>query len=179
MDPSNLVGAAGRRYNEHRTTMAKKVLVVDDSADVRLVCRVNLEYHGFEVVDAENGDEALELARRKRPDLILLDVMLPDVDGWEILSKVKSQSETASIPVVMLTARTREADQIRGWRAGASDYIIKPFNPEALILTVRAAIENTIDTDQHRRERLEMLRFTQKLLDQTDTGAGDRQGSLK
>jgi len=156
--------------------MAKKVLVVDDSADVRLVCRVNLEYHGFEVVDAENGDEALELARRNQLDLILLDVMLPDVDGWQILSTLKSESDTASIPVVMLTARTREADQIRGWRAGASDYIIKPFNPEALIPTVRAAIENRVGADQHRRDRLEMLRFTQKLLDHTD-GDADREGS--
>lgn len=156
--------------------MAKKVLVVDDSADVRLVCRVNLEYHGFEVFDAENGDEALELARRERPDLVLLDVMLPDVDGWQILSTLKSHSETASIPVVMLTARTREADQIRGWRSGASDYIIKPFNPEALIPTVRAALEDAVGADRHRRDRLEMLRFTQKLLDQADSDA-DREGS--
>jgi len=157
--------------------MAQSVLVVDDSADVRLVCRVNLEYHGYEVLDAQNGDEALSMARSHHPDLVLLDVMLPDVDGWQILATLKSDAETAGIPVVMLTARTREADQIRGWRSGASDYIIKPFNPEALIPTVRAAIANAGDADQHRRDRLEMLRFTQKLLNQTDTGADNREGS--
>jgi DNA-binding response OmpR family regulator len=146
--------------------MANTVLVVDDSSDVRLVCRVNLEYHGFAVREAESGSEALEIVRRDPPDLVLLDVMMPNMDGWEILSTLKGDPSTAGIPVVMLTARTREADQIRGWRAGASDYIIKPFNPEALIPTVRAAM-GRVDTDGHRRERLDVLRFTQKLMGET------------
>jgi DNA-binding response OmpR family regulator len=148
--------------------MSQTVLVVDDSADVRLVCRVNLEYHGFVVREAEDGARALEMIREQTPDLVLLDVMMPDMDGWEILSTLKSEPETASIPVVMLTARTREADQIRGWRAGASDYIIKPFNPEALIPTVRAALDRG-DAEKHRREKLDMLRFTQKVIGETGT----------
>jgi DNA-binding response OmpR family regulator len=148
--------------------MPDTVLVVDDSADVRLVCRVSLEYHGFIVLEAEDSAAALEIARTHAPDLVLLDVMLPEIDGWQILSELKSDSRTAGIPVIMLTARNRETDQIRGWRSGAADYIVKPFNPQALIPTLRAAIANAADAESQRRDRVDMLRFTQKLVDRAE-----------
>lgn len=155
-------------------TDRKTILVVDDSADVRLVCRVNLEYHGYAVREAENGDEALAIIKDEPPDLVLLDVMMPDLDGWQILSTLKGDTATAHIPVVMLTARTREADQIRGWRSGASDYIVKPFNPEVLVPTVHNALEHASEQEATRRDRLDLLRFTQRLLDRTGK---DREGS--
>ena len=153
---------------------AASLLVVDDNEMNRNMLSRRLEKKGYTVTIAEGGQQTLDLIEQNTFDLVLLDVMMPQMDGWEILSTLKADPTTADIPVVMLTARTREADQIRGWRAGASDYIIKPFNPEALIPSVRAAIDRQ-NVDGHRRERLDMLRFTQKLLSDK---AGDREGTV-
>src|SRR4030088_2929151 len=95
-----------------------RVLVVDDEEGIRVLCRVNLELEGYEVLEAADGPTALELSRSKRPDLIFLDIMMPGMDGWEVLNELKADPETTAIPVVMLTARTSEADQIRGGGGG-------------------------------------------------------------
>jgi DNA-binding response OmpR family regulator len=108
------------------------ILVVDDEEEIRELCRVNLEFEGYRVVEAADGLEALAAAQRERPDLIFLDLMMPRMDGWEVLRRLKEGEETKKIPVVLLTAKTSEEDQMRGWEEGILEYISKPFNPLSL-----------------------------------------------
>src|SRR3954470_1581283 len=119
------------------------VLVVDDESDIRELVRINLELDGHAVLTAPDGAKALELARQKTPDLILLDVMMPGLDGWEVLSRLKADSEVAlsNIPVLMLTARSDDMDRIRGGIEGAIRYITKPFSVYDLRDAVTAALE--------------------------------------
>lgn len=146
--------------------MPAKILVVDDSPDVLLLCRVHLEYEGYEVLTADDGIRALKKVEEEHPDLILLDVMMPVVDGWEVLSTVKKNPETRAIQVVMLTARGAGMDEMRGWREGASGYVTKPFNPATLSSVVREALVQTpVEADQRRREMLQMLQVDQRLTD--------------
>jgi two-component system cell cycle response regulator len=120
---------------------ARRVLVVDDERAIRELCRVNLVLAGFEVLDASDGAEALELARTQPLDIILLDVLMPGMSGWEVLSELRADPATAPIPVVLLTALNGEDDQIRGWEGGVVEYLTKPFNPLALADWVRGAME--------------------------------------
>jgi DNA-binding response OmpR family regulator len=137
------------------------ILVVDDEDDILLLCRVNLEFEGYRVATASSGVEGLELARELRPSMILLDVMMPSMDGWHVLEALKADSETSSIPVVMLTARVQGEDQMRGWSGGATDYIMKPFSPVALLETIRSVLHPADPQEaERRRERsLEKLRL--------------------
>ncbi|MGQ0669276.1 MAG: response regulator transcription factor [Actinomycetota bacterium] len=109
-----------------------RVLVIDDEQDVLLLCRVNFEFAGHEVLEAADGDRGMELATALRPDLIVLDIMLPRRDGIALLSELARRPETKGTPVVLLTARVQEDDRLRGWRAGADEYVTKPFSPTAL-----------------------------------------------
>jgi DNA-binding response OmpR family regulator len=138
------------------TGRAGRVLVVDDEPSVRLLCRVNLEFAGFEVVEAENGARGLELARAEDFDLILLDVMMPDIGGHEVL---RSLSETSSVPVVFLSARTGPTDLRDGFALGAVDYITKPFDPIGLGDQVREVMARVArgEADAYRRARLDDL----------------------
>ena len=115
-----------------------RVLVIDDEPDVLLLCRVNLEHAGHQVLEAPDGEIGLELARNERPDIIVLDVMLPRRDGLDVLADLIS--EHAEMPVLLLTAKTQWEDQIRGWRAGAADYITKPFSPANLTEAVERVL---------------------------------------
>lgn len=133
--------------------MAATILLVDDEPDVLLLCRVNLEFEGHHVIDASNGDEALDKIKAKGPDLVLLDVMMPGKDGWQVLAEMKSNPETAGIPVVMLTAKAQERDQIRGWSLGVVDYVTKPFNPIALSQTVKKALEPAASKERELKRR--------------------------
>jgi two-component system alkaline phosphatase synthesis response regulator PhoP len=138
-----------------------KVLVVDDSPDVLLLCKVHLEYEGYAVVTAEDGHEALAAIAREHPDLVILDIMMPGMDGWEVLATIR---ETWDIPVVMLTARGEGLDEIRGWREGAAGYVTKPFNPAALSVTVRKALRRSPgEADLVRSEMLGKLEFDRRL----------------
>jgi DNA-binding response OmpR family regulator len=119
-------------YVDEVSTRKPVILIVDDEEEIRELCRVNLEFEGFEVVEAADGLEALAISQESRPDLIFLDLMMPRMDGWEVLRRLKEKDETASIPVVLLTAKTSEEDQIRGWEEGILEYISKPFNPLTL-----------------------------------------------
>ena len=141
------------------------MLVVDDEEGIRVLCRVNLELGGYEVLEAADGVEALEVARSQRPDLIFLDVMMPRMDGWEVLQHLKEDSSTASIPVVLLTARTSEEDQMKGWGEGILEYLSKPFNPQLLTEWAAAAIApRDPGAEAERRTRiLEQLRLLQEL----------------
>ena len=118
-----------------------KVLVVDDEAEIRDLCRVNLEFAGHEVSEAGNGAEAIDLLERDRPDFVFLDLMMPEVDGWEVLRSIRTNEDTADLPVVLLTARGTDEDQIRGWEQGIFDYIVKPFNPLGLAEWVEQAYD--------------------------------------
>lgn len=142
-----------------------KVLVVDDEPEIRDLCRVNLEFAGHEVVEAGNGHEALDSIHRERPDFVFLDLMMPGVDGWEVLREMRTHAATAEVPVVLLTARAGEDDQIRGWEEGIFDYIVKPFNPLSLAEWVEQAYEpGAAEIAEHRRRQaVEQLRFLQNL----------------
>jgi phosphate regulon transcriptional regulator PhoB len=122
--------------------MAKPaILVVEDDVDILRLITYNLETSGFDVATAQDGYEALALARRRVPDLIILDLMLPGLDGLEVCKELKRSDSTRKIPVLMLTARAEEVDRIVGLELGADDYVVKPFSPRELILRVRAILK--------------------------------------
>ncbi len=114
--------------------------MIDDEAPIRLLCRVNLEAEGIEVLEAPDGRTGLELARSRKPDAILLDVMMPGLDGWEVAEELLGHEGTRSIPIVFLTARADVRDRARGIDLGGLDYVTKPFNPVDLAPLVRDAV---------------------------------------
>lgn len=118
----------------------KTVLVVDDESRMVEFIAMNLELEGFRVVRAANGSEALEKASREHPDLVLLDIMMPEMDGFETLEGLR---ETSSVPVIFLTAKSEEVDRIKGLDLGADDYITKPFSPRELVSRIRAVLRRT------------------------------------
>ncbi len=118
----------------------EKILIVEDEEDVQELIRYNLEKDGYLTQIAANGREALDKAKSGVPDLVLLDLMLPEVDGLEVCKLLKADAETRSIPVVMLTAKGTEADIVAGLEMGADDYITKPFSPRVLLARVKAVI---------------------------------------
>ncbi len=117
-----------------------RVLVVDDEAPIRLLCRVNLEAEGMDVIEAADGPSGLEAARRERPDVVLLDVMMPGLDGWRVAEQLLEDRETSSIPIIFLTARAELRDRARGLDLGGLDYVTKPFNPVELAPLIRDVI---------------------------------------
>ncbi len=118
----------------------RRILVVDDEPRMVHFIRLNLEHDGFEVVEAPSGSKALDRLRDRLPDLILLDVMMPELDGFETLRLVR---EISSVPIIMLTAKGEEDDRVRGLELGADDYITKPFSPRELVSRVRAVLRRT------------------------------------
>jgi two-component system, OmpR family, alkaline phosphatase synthesis response regulator PhoP len=139
-----------------------RILVIDDEHDVLMMCRVNLEFEGHEVVEAADGEEGLRLAVETRPDLIILDLMLPQQDGFTVLARLQARRETRRIPVVLLTAKTAEEDQVRGWREGADEYVTKPFSPAALndavALIGRLSEEERASRRRRHVDRLSIMR---------------------
>lgn len=117
--------------------MAKKILAVDDEKHIVRLVQVNLERQGYVVVTAFDGKEALEKVATEHPDLIVLDVMMPYKDGFEVLQDLKKDPATRDIPVIMLTAKAQDADVFRGWQSGADCYLTKPFNPMELTMFVK------------------------------------------
>lgn len=117
-----------------------KILAVDDEQRMVRFIQLNLEQDGFEVITAYNGKDALEQVRTQLPDLILLDIMMPDINGFEVLKKIR---EVNTVPVIMLTAKGEEDDRIQGLELGADDYITKPFSPRELVSRIRAVLRRT------------------------------------
>jgi len=122
------------------TSRRRRVLVVDDEPRMIHFIRLNLEHDGFEVVETTSGTKALDKLRDQLPDLILLDVMMPDLDGFETLRLIR---EISTVPVIMLTAKGEEDDRVRGLELGADDYVTKPFSPRELVSRVRAVLRRT------------------------------------
>ena len=118
----------------------EKILVVDDEEDILELVKYNLEREGFQITCAESGEKALKSTRHERPDLIVLDLMLPGIDGLEVARQLKQDLKTAGIPIVMLTAKGEEADIVTGLELGADDYITKPFSPRVLIARIKAVL---------------------------------------
>jgi DNA-binding response OmpR family regulator len=116
------------------------VLAADDDEDILELITFRLERSGYTVLQARDGQEALELARRSRPDLAVLDVMMPKIDGVELTRRLREEDSTTRMPIILLTARTQEADVERGFDAGADDYIRKPFSPQELRARVQAIL---------------------------------------
>jgi two-component system alkaline phosphatase synthesis response regulator PhoP len=117
--------------------LAKKILAVDDERHIVRLIQVNLERAGYQVVTAFDGPEALKKVQSEKPDLVVLDVMMPKMDGFEVLKRLQANPETREVPVIMLTAKAQDADVFRGWASGVSAYLTKPFNPLELITFVK------------------------------------------
>jgi DNA-binding response OmpR family regulator len=137
-----------------------KVLVIDDEPPIRLLCRVNLEAEKMEVLEASDGPTGLEKARNEEPDVILLDVMMPGLDGWQVAEELLGDERTRSIPIVFLTARAEVRDRARGLDLGGIDYVTKPFNPTELAPLVRELVQRVDqgEREEVRREKIAELR---------------------
>lgn len=128
--------------------MKEKILIVEDEKDIVKMLEYNLKKEGFRVIDARDGEDALDLAVRDHPDLILLDLMLPGMDGLEVCKALKKESKAISIPIIMLTAKSQESDKIIGLELGADDYITKPFSPRELIARIKAVLRRANDKEK-------------------------------
>ncbi len=123
----------------------ENILVVDDEEDVLELVRYNFEKEGYKVQTAVSGEEAMEKAQSKPPNLIILDLMLPGIDGLDVCKKLKANQKTGHIPVIMLTAKGEESDIVSGLEIGADDYVTKPFSPKILLARVRRLLHRTIE----------------------------------
>jgi DNA-binding response OmpR family regulator len=141
--------------------MSTRVLVIDDESPIRLLCRVNLEAEGMDVLEAADGPSGLDKARAETPDVILLDVMMPGLDGWRVAEELLDDERTETIPIVFLTARAELRDRARGIDLGGVDYVTKPFNPVELAPLVRQLLDRVDkgERDDLRREKLTELRL--------------------
>jgi two-component system, OmpR family, alkaline phosphatase synthesis response regulator PhoP len=137
-----------------------KVLVIDDEAPIRLLCRVNLEAEGMQVLEAADGPTGLDQARKEIPDVVLLDVMMPGLDGWRVAEELLADDRTSGIPIIFLTARAEFRDRARGLDIGGIDYVTKPFNPLELAPLVEDLLERIGrgERDELRGEKLAELR---------------------
>ena len=130
-----------------------KVLLLEDEQDVAELSRYNLVKEGYDVLVSCNGAEALRLAREHRPDVILLDIMVPQLNGWEVCRRLKQDADLASIPVIMVSGRVDEGDKVLGFELGADDYVTKPFSPRELLARIRAVLRRRGLADAKEKKR--------------------------
>jgi two-component system alkaline phosphatase synthesis response regulator PhoP len=128
--------------------MKEKILVVEDEKDIVKMLDYNLKKEGFRTLSARDGEDALDLLNRERPDLVILDLMLPGMDGLEVCKTLKNNTKTASIPIIMLTAKSQESDKVIGLELGADDYVTKPFSPRELIARIKAVLRRIKEKDK-------------------------------
>jgi len=140
--------------------MGERVLVIDDEPPIRLLCRVNLEAEGMQVLEASDGLSGVDVARSEIPDVILLDVMMPGLDGWRVAEELLDDERTHGIPIIFLTARAELRDRARGLDLGGVDYVTKPFNPVDLAPLVRDLLKRVERGEREalRREKINELR---------------------
>ena len=132
-----------------------KILVVDDEEKIRDIIKEYLEFEGFEYIEAENGVEAINILKKEQVDLVLLDVMMPKIDGIKVLKEIRAKGNT---PVILLTARAEEYDKLFGFELGADDYIVKPFSPREVMARIKAIIARSGPKSQQREEN-EIIEF--------------------
>jgi DNA-binding response OmpR family regulator len=125
--------------------MAKTILIADDDPTIIKLLQVNLEMEGYDVVTAFDGQDAVEKAADQRPDLIILDIMMPRMDGWAAQEALAASADLAATPVIFLSARAQQADLRRGYEAGVAEYVTKPFDPTALLDTIAAILDGTYE----------------------------------
>ena len=126
----------------------EKILIIEDEKDIAKMLDYNLKKEGFRALSANNGEDGLDMARKEHPDLILLDLMLPEMDGLEVCKVVKNDTKTAHIPIIILTAKAQETDKIVGLELGADDYVTKPFSPRELIARIKAVLRRAKEKDK-------------------------------
>ena len=149
------MGSAGFASFEYGQQMTgETILVVDDEVNIRELARMYLEQEGFRIVTAVNGQQALEQVRQDPPALVVLDLMLPEVDGWEVCRQIR---KTSNLPIIMLTARDDDIDKIVGLELGADDYLTKPFNPRELVARVRAVLRRTLPDENQPANKVRRL----------------------
>jgi len=136
--------------------MPTKILVCDDERHIVRLIQVNLERQGYQVTTAFDGKEGLEKIRAEKPDLVVLDVMMPYMDGFEVLKTIRREPETESLPVIMLTAKAQDKDVFEGYHYGADMYLTKPFNPMELVAFVKRITENTDEDPDGGSKRFEL-----------------------
>ena len=130
-----------------------KALLLEDEQDVAELVRYNLAKEGYDVLVSGNGAEALRLAREHRPDVVLLDIMVPQLNGWEVCRRLKQDADLASIPVIMVSGRVDEGDKVLGFELGADDYVTKPFSPRELLARIRAVLRRRGLADAKEKKR--------------------------
>lgn len=128
--------------------MKEKILIVEDEKDIIKMLDYNLKKEGFKTLSAHDGEDALDLVNKEHPDLIILDLMLPVMDGLEVCKILKNNTKTTSIPIIMLTAKSQESDKIIGLELGADDYVTKPFSPRELIARIKAVLRRIKEKDK-------------------------------
>lgn len=128
--------------------MKENILIIEDEKDIVKLLEYNLKKEGFKTSVAQDGEDALDMVSRIHPDLIILDLMLPGVDGWDVCKALKKESKTAAIPIIMLTAKSQESDKVVGLELGADDYMTKPFSPRELIARIKAVLRRVKEKDK-------------------------------
>ena len=126
----------------------EKILIVEDEKDIIKMLEYNLKKEGFRTISAYDGEDAIDLATREHPDIALLDLMLPGIDGLEVCKSLKAQNKTKGIPIIMLTAKSQESDKILGLELGADDYVTKPFSPRELLARIKAVLRRIKEKDK-------------------------------
>ncbi len=144
MATDTLIAKRPMNEDSEATTMKKFVLIVEDEEDIRELVSYHLLKEGYRVASVASGEEALTVAEKQTPDLILLDVMLPGMDGMAVCQRLRSSPKTAEVAIMMLTAKSEESDIIRGLNLGATDYVTKPFSPKVLLARVRAVLRRNL-----------------------------------
>jgi two-component system, OmpR family, response regulator len=150
----------GIRFDGRKAGLVTRVLVIDDEGPIRLICRVNLEMEGMEVLEAEDGAAGLELAFVQGPDIVLLDLFLPRLDGWQVAAAMLADERTRAVPIVVLTGRAEVRDLARGLEIGGFGFVTKPFDPRELAGLVRELVAEGArgEPDARRAEKLAELR---------------------
>ena len=134
--------------------MSQIILVVDDDSDTLTLIGITLQRRNFEILKAQGGQQALDLLKHEKPDLVVLDVMMPEMDGYEVCRRIKADPRTAHLPVIMLTAKAQTASQLEGFRSGAADYITKPVHPQELVARIQSVLERARSAQAQRGARV-------------------------
>lgn len=132
--------------------MTKKILIADDDPTIIKLLQVNLEMEGYEVIAAEDGEQAVEKAQESKPDLIVLDIMMPRMDGWAARDALREVDSIADVPVIFLSARAQQADIQKGYEAGVVEYITKPFDPMDLLAIIEQILAGTYERSEKRQD---------------------------